>query len=472
MTSFKFFIEIFLSIHVLLFVSSLFIRSHFLLHKPSFKLNLARLVIVSCVLSPVAVHFVKKTEKPFIANFVSMDTLQSYKNKPVLNKNTFDASSTQYVQASKISFMNYWPCLFILLLLGSLYQTSRLFKDLRKLKSVLRSAQIYRSFGRLTICVTDRCFIPFSVRWFNTAYIVLPVSLLNSSTNVKMAIAHEGQHHRQGDCLWSYFTEGIRIAFWGNPSVHRWHRILVELQELSCDEALVGHQMISVHDYGHCLFKVAQTASRYSESTHRKIACTVGMAWHSGDHEKSFITRRICMLSQYKLHAQRRSFVGVVLAISAIVGPLCTAYAAMGTLSQSTAKEIDTSSLNPKIQQIANAEIRAAVKKYHAKSAVIAVADPRTGKIIAFAEAGSVSGADSWKSRLFPAASTIKPFVAAAAIEAGVISESPVMSDAMAKSDNIFMINVAKDLGSEKFRKSLAEFGFDTKGAKINNCPI
>ena len=106
------------------------------------------------------------------------------------------------------------------------------------MKKILAEAIPYRTSGRLIIKISDRCHIPFSVSLLHKAYIILPVSLLSSGKNVKIAIAHEGQHHRNGDCLWAYFTELLRLVFFGNPGLAQWQKVLNELQELSCDEGI------------------------------------------------------------------------------------------------------------------------------------------------------------------------------------------------------------------------------------------
>jgi len=478
-------IEIFLSIHFLLLVSSWFMRGSWLFKAPSLKLKLARLLLVSCVLSPLAVHCIQTTDKPLLFKFVALDGIQDYAKQPIIKAQQTPAK-LQSLPIEKLNTINYWQLFLILFCMVIGVRGCKLFADLKKLKSILHTAVPYRTCGRLVIKVSDYCHIPFALRLFNKAYIILPVSILSSTQNVKIAIAHEGQHHRNGDCLWVYFIECIRIVFWGNPGAARWHRILNELQEFSCDEALVGHQKISAHDYGHCLFKVVQTVSQYSKSCNRELACTVGMALGSKQQENTMIIRRISMLQNYQSKHSRHAFLGIMLAGVAITAPICSAYAAMGSLTGSKNKALDTSFLDPKIQAIAVDEIAAAMKKYHAKSAVIAVADPSTGKIIAFAEAGDVNGAKSWTSRVFAPASTIKPFVAAVAIDSGVASESKVydchspyyvdgmkfnnydakvgsvsMADAMTKSVNVCFIKAAQDTGAVKFRKKLDDFGFD-----------
>lgn len=478
-------IEIFFSIHVLLFISSLFISKRWLVRTPSIKLNLARLLLLSCVLSPVIVHCLTPADKPLILTFVSLDTMQEYASQPIVkpqNPDLFRESAA----LSQVTEINYWQLLFTFFCIVILFRGARLITDLRKLQLVLHTAIPYRACGKLVIKVSNHCHIPFSVRLLNKAYIILPVSLLSSAQNVKIAIAHEGQHHRNGDCLWAYFIEGIRIVFLGNPSVTRWNRIITELQELSCDEALVGHQKISAHDYGHCLFHVVQAVSKHPKYSQREIACTVGMALGNDKQESEFIIRRINMLTNYQSNSTKRLFFSITLAGIAVVAPICTAYAAMGSLSGSKAKEVDTSNLDTKIQNIAFDEISAAVKRFHAKSGAIAIVEPTTGKIIAFAEAGKVKGLQSWKSRIFTPASTIKPFVAAAAIDSGVTSESKKydcqspysvdgveftnndsslrsvsVADAMAKSDNICFIKISQTMEPMKLRDKLAGYGFD-----------
>ncbi|HAU1790607.1 TPA: cell division protein FtsI, partial [Legionella pneumophila] len=165
-----------------------------------------------------------------------------------------------------------------------------------------------------------------------------------------------------------------------------------------------------------------------------------------------------------------------------ILAPICVAYSAVGSLSGSKAKELDTSHVDPKMQEIAEQEIKAAVKQYHAKSGVITVVNAKTGDVIAFAE----SGKGSWKSRIFSPGSTIKPFIAAAAIDSGSSSEtknydcsspysvegktikdyyvskgSTSLKQAIANSNNVCLVKVAQEAGAPVIRKKLTEFGFD-----------
>jgi beta-lactamase regulating signal transducer with metallopeptidase domain len=479
------FLEILLSIHCLLLVSSWIIGARWLANQPSFKLKLARFLLVSCVISPLIAHCINSDQKPERHHYTSIDALQEYVNQPI-----FKAKSSQETSESEITFSisntSYFQLFYAVFCLLIVFRSYKVLLSLGGLRTLLAEAISYRTSGKLVIKVSHRCHIPFSVVLFNKAYIVLPVSLFSSPKNVKIAIAHEGQHHRNGDCLWAYFIEALRIIFWANPGVTQWSRILSELQELSCDEVLVGQPNISAHDYGNCLFNVVQTVSQCSLSTNREIACTVGMALGKDNEDCTFIIRRISMLSAYPLKSSKSLLLGAAFVGFSILAPVCVAYSALGTLTGSKAKEIDTSHLDPKMQRIAEQEIKTAVKQYHAKSGAIAIVNAKTGDVIAFAEASKNKNQSSWKSRVFSPGSTIKPFIAAAAIDSGTssetknydchapysiegktftdyyVSQGPTsLTQAIARSSNLCLIKVSQETGLPVIRKKLAEFGFD-----------
>lgn len=328
------FLEILLSMHCLLLVSSWVIGGRWHANQPSFKLKLARFLLVSCVISPLIVHCVNNNQKTEQHHYASIDALQEYANQPILM-----SKPSQEILQSKTTFSignaSYFQLFYVVFCLLLLFRGYKVLLSLSRLRTLLAEAVPYRTSGKLIIKVSRHCHIPFSVVLFNKAYIVLPVSLFSSSKNVKIAIAHEGQHHRNGDCLWAYFIEVLRIIFCGNPGVTRWSRILSELQEFSCDEALVGQPKISAHDYGHCLFDVVQTVSQCSLSTNREIACTVGMALGKDNEDCTFIIRRISMLSAYPLKPSKSLLLGVTFVGFSILAPICVAYSAVGSLTGS-----------------------------------------------------------------------------------------------------------------------------------------
>lgn len=193
------------------------------------------------------------------------------------------------------------------------------------------------------------------------------------------------------------------------------------------------------------------------------------------------------MLSKYQSPLPARMLFRSALACMFVIAPICGAYAGHGTFANVNPDSLDATSLDPRIQKIAEQEIEDAVTRYKATSGAVIIADPKSGRILAFAETRTDDKSESWRSRVFVPASTIKPFVVAAAIQAGVATESKkydcrgpydvagtkftnhdqtftdlTVTQAVAKSANVCMIKIAQDTGSTRMRKSLARFGFDT----------
>ncbi len=66
----------------------------------------------------------------------------------------------------------------------------------------------------------------------------LPDYLIANPVSLRLALAHELQHHRQRDTIWSYAFLFCRSVCFFNPFVHLWMRWIGEIQEFACDEAL------------------------------------------------------------------------------------------------------------------------------------------------------------------------------------------------------------------------------------------
>lgn len=152
-------------------------------------------------------------------------------------------------------------------------------------------------------------------------------------------------------------------------------------------------------------------------------------------------------------------------------------------------------SIDVRVQQIVEQELSQTLEKFHAKAAIGAVMDVRTGEIIALAslptfdpnEPGAVP-ADNRRNRAsydrYELGSAFKLFTAAAAIENGIADENSkydargyykvadkiirdfhgenrvlTLSEVVQYSSNIGAARVAADLGVERQKKALKDFG-------------
>ena len=157
--------------------------------------------------------------------------------------------------------------------------------------------------------------------------------------------------------------------------------------------------------------------------------------------------------------------------------------------------------IDSRIQHLVESNLKAAVKAKGAKGGFAIVMDPRTGEILAlanemgfdpntFSSINPATGKNKAITDCFDPGSTFKPFLAAAALEEGVVKETDmfncengqyriadrVIHEAQRKrhgalsfreilkySSNIGSVKVAEKLGKEKFYQYIRNFGFGAK---------
>jgi beta-lactamase regulating signal transducer with metallopeptidase domain len=153
-----------------------------------------------------------------------------------------------------------------------------LLSELTATRRAIRNAYVLRSIGSLRILVSDHERVPFAVWIPGRSYIVLPAALLLRPGDVRLALRHEGRHHRQGDSRFLYAALLGRMLLGINPATHWLTRQLLELQEFACDEALARRPEHCAHTYCACLLRVAET-SLASRGSHLRSFMT---SWSAG----------------------------------------------------------------------------------------------------------------------------------------------------------------------------------------------
>lgn len=148
-------------------------------------------------------------------------------------------------------------------------------KKVWRLYSFSRAAIRLRRIGRVELLVSDDVEGPFSFWLPGRAVVVVPSWILERPQQFRIAVRHELQHHRARDPQSAYVLSLVNALFFWNPMPRLWDRAFQELQEMACDEALVGRRGFSRADYIGCLFEVAQR----SLERPRHLVGTPGFAW-------------------------------------------------------------------------------------------------------------------------------------------------------------------------------------------------
>jgi hypothetical protein len=66
---------------------------------------------------------------------------------------------------------------------------------------------------------------------------VMPLRMIDTLRNFRLALAHELQHLRNGDPDWLLLLEACKLLCCWNPAMYYWYHELDALQEYACDEA-------------------------------------------------------------------------------------------------------------------------------------------------------------------------------------------------------------------------------------------
>jgi membrane-bound lytic murein transglycosylase D len=214
--------------------------------------------------------------------------------------------------------------LTLLTVFSMFFRISSFLSDKRKLRALISSAYPIRSLGRVKIQVSEKISVPFAARDRGFAHVVLPQNLVAQPTSLRIAIQHELQHHRQNDLQWNMVLEATRaIAGW-NPLVRKWLGRIEELDELACDENLLGRGRIDVKRYATCLFEAALALHTTGESA--RLAGTARMAT-----SPKFLRRRIEMTLLTKTR-KKNGFLTTIAIVATTLVTTATAWTSEGLI--------------------------------------------------------------------------------------------------------------------------------------------
>lgn len=156
--------------------------------------------------------------------------------------------------------------------------------EVRATFRAIRDAHVLRHIGRTRVLVSDTEHVPFAVWIPGRFFIVLPAALMLRPADLRLALRHEGQHHRQRDTRYVYATLLGRALFGLNLAAHWLVRQLSELQEFTCDEAIARRASHCARSYCALLLRVAEAAS--------PTACT-GLRAFMASHRAFALARRV-----------------------------------------------------------------------------------------------------------------------------------------------------------------------------------
>jgi hypothetical protein len=185
--------------------------------------------------------------------------------------------------------LDHWALpLLGLLALGCAWRLALLLRAILTLRSHLESLPMLRSAGCVRVVVSSASAVAWSARAGRRAWVVLPSSATVGGVERRLSMAHELQHHRHGDAALAVAFEALAAVFWWNPSAGPLRRVMMSLEELACDEAVLARGSVDRVSYASCL---VEAAGRMAMSD-RPRAPIAALAAHS----HGLLKRRILMI--------------------------------------------------------------------------------------------------------------------------------------------------------------------------------
>lgn len=214
------------------------------------------------------------------------------------------------------------------LAVGLILALVRLVRSAVQLRGLIARSYGWRRIGVVRLHVSDEVHVPFSTRGLNGYHIVLPSSLLTRAPDLRIAVAHELQHVRQGDLEWALVIEALRPLFFWNPAFAVWRGEVERLRELACDTQVLARGPIRVRAYCDCLLRVSVAARRGERHLIDMPAVTLvpGRVGQPGGRAARLLERRVLsMVAGVRGRAHRLA--GMVLNLSLALAVLTASLA-------------------------------------------------------------------------------------------------------------------------------------------------
>jgi membrane-bound lytic murein transglycosylase D len=111
-----------------------------------------------------------------------------------------------------------------------------LLRTLAAARDLLRDAVVFRALGAVRVAVAPRAGTPLALRLRHAWVLVDPATV--ADPDLSLVIAHEVQHHRQGDTVFAWILALTDIVGWCGPGSLLIRRRLGLREEIACDAAV------------------------------------------------------------------------------------------------------------------------------------------------------------------------------------------------------------------------------------------
>ena len=229
-------------------------------HNYPAQLRLMKMSLLFTIISPAIAHigvFASQSLWPKTPITVSDIAVAAYlRGEIALPAVKFEALLNARGQLLEELFKGQVPWLtglIVILMVAALVQFARMLVSAFKVGGAVDRSYLWRRIGKVDIRLSDTVSVPFAARGLVRRYVVLPSTLVTRPTELRLILAHELQHLRDGDVEWELAFEMMRPLMFWNPAFGLWKRSFDRLREMSCDQTVIARNQIPPRDYMDCL---------------------------------------------------------------------------------------------------------------------------------------------------------------------------------------------------------------------------
>ncbi len=273
------------------------------------QLRLLRIVFLCVVFSPILSYLSVKlshaiwASAPFTASdLVVAAYLRGDISMPAVQFEAILNTRSRIFDSVLAGEMPWLTALIAVIALGGVALFAQAIWTVAHIKSLVTRSYVWRRTRTTDIRLSDTVTVPFAVRGVFRRHVVLPSELVLRQREMRVVLAHEFEHLRQGDVEWELIFEFLRPLLYWNPVFLLWKRSFARLREFSCDHAVLETLKISPRDYAECLLRFCGQKSR----SYRAERMNVGLVRTRTGGAREALELRLLALQRTREHHKSR----------------------------------------------------------------------------------------------------------------------------------------------------------------------
>ncbi len=234
-------------------------------------------VCASILILPVVIPLASTTS--YAASLNLTDAVVSQYLKGNISISAIEMNKIVEMRSSWVSNIAFGSTLFAKVVLwgfvaAAVVRVMYLLLNFIRIRRAIRSGDTIRETRGVRVVASPVVQVPFSTRGLLRHIVVVPASMTQNYSALRMSLGHEFQHIRQGDVIAEVLIALASPVFVLNPGYWYLSGRVRKLGELACDRAYLARRLQDAHSYSLRLLTIARQAAKAPQPTAFGVALT------------------------------------------------------------------------------------------------------------------------------------------------------------------------------------------------------